>query len=164
MIPNSLNYLGLNNKQLFIDLSILLFLLFVGYMLSDAIMLEHDKDITPEKLSVVDIFINNIKVAFFSIIGTIIFGYLIFFLNGLFLGMILQNASNVYSFETLLGLFVFHGPVEMLCWLLTLQISMQLTKRIFNKSARFPSKTLVILTILLYFIAALIETTVSRSV
>ncbi len=162
---NLYNYLGVNHKQLFFDISLLTLLIVAGYLLSGTLIIANGEEIVnQEELSILGIFYNNIKISFFSIVGTIIFGYFILLVNGIILGMAIQTATNIYSIQELFVLLGFHGPIEIVGWLLTLQISMKITKRILDKNSKFPSRTLVSVTILLYLVGAVIESIISRGV
>lgn len=132
----------------------------IGYLLSNTFKI--DVDVNDQTLNPFSIFFNNIKVAILSVLGTFFLGYSIFFVNSIFLGMSINYSLEVYSLSEILRLLGFHAPLELFCWLLTLQISFKLTQYFFVRKDVFPKKKTVALTISCYFVAALVESYVSR--
>ncbi|MFT0800076.1 stage II sporulation protein M [Bacillus swezeyi] len=143
------------------DTMVMLFFLAAGYVLASSFGLDVHVAAS-SSLSPLKIFANNIAVAILSVLGTCFLAYFIFFVNSLFLGMNIYFPLNVYSFSEMMRLLSFHAPVEVFCWLLTLQISVQFTKFLFVQKDIFPRRKTVLLTSICFFLAAVIESLISR--
>ncbi|MBT2576925.1 stage II sporulation protein M [Bacillus sp. ISL-8] len=155
MIKKFLSSLKIDWKFFLLNVCLFIALFIIGCLLASAF--NNDHSIDHEFHSFLDIFINNSRIALVGMLGTIVFAYFIFVFNTILLGMSLYLAFNVYPFWQLFKLFAFHGILEIICWLITLDISRKVTRYYFKKEKPEGLFYQIIICIILYAIAAFIE-------
>ncbi|EJR91840.1 stage II sporulation protein M [Bacillus cereus] len=155
MIKKFSSSLKVDRKFFLLNVCLFMALFILGCLLASAF--NNDYSIDHEFHSFIDIFINNSRIALVGMFGTIVLAYCIFVFNTIVLGMSLYVAFNVYPVGQLYKLFVFHGFLEIFCWLITLNISRKVTKWYLKKEKPKGLFYQIIICIILYALAAFIE-------
>ncbi|MBE3550627.1 MAG: stage II sporulation protein M [Brockia lithotrophica] len=165
-----INYL--RNKKFILyfclDVVLILISILIGYIFGDFLNIKEVKN-ESVSLSFVSIFTHNLTLSIILILGTQILSYPVITFNSFFLGINLNFAIRIYGIRDTINLIIYHTPIEIFGWLLTLLISkkmLTLYKLIYNKKNFLNLLRGILLylfiLIIIYLISSIIEANVIK--
>ncbi|SDC50155.1 Stage II sporulation protein M [Pelagirhabdus alkalitolerans] len=141
-----------------VDISLIITTIILGYLFGGLLDLDnlapHQSDISGST-----IFFHNLTVSIAIIIFTSIIAYPVIIVNSFFLGLSLNIGIDIFGFLYVLNIMAYHVPIEILGWLLSLNIARKVLD-LYKRRKKIQLKQVLKQTLYLagvYLIAAYIE-------
>lgn len=141
------------------DVTLLIGSIVAGYLFANLLRTDN---IGPEQaaVSATSIFIHNLILSLVVIALTYVVAYPVILFNGFFLGLNLNFGIEIYGIKNTFYLMVYHTPLELSGWLLTLNISRKIVTLYKKENPINQLKQIVIriaCLIVIYLVSALVE-------